>query len=106
MNAGPEVRNIVLVHDGFADGAGWQGVYDHLTADGHRGAVVQHPNVVALAYIAAFAPRRRPPEAAPPTRRTPCGCFTTSSGCGRSLAYWISDPMSPEPTCLTAPRAP
>ncbi|MCX4978922.1 alpha/beta fold hydrolase [Streptomyces sp. NBC_00620] len=91
------IRNIVLVHGGFVDGSGWQGVYEQLTADGYRVAVVQnptlslagdvaathqvldgldgpavlvghsyggvviteagnHPNVAALAYIAAFAP--------------------------------------------------
>ena len=91
------IRNIVLVHGAFADGSGWQGVYDRLTADGYRVAVVQnptlslagdvaatrqildglgspaalvghsyggaviteagnHPNVAALAYIAAYAP--------------------------------------------------
>ncbi|WP_199850410.1 alpha/beta fold hydrolase [Streptomyces sp. CMB-StM0423] len=91
------IQNIVLVHGGFVDGSGWQGVYDALTADGYRVAVVQnptlslagdvaathqildgldgpavlvghsyggvviteagnHPNVAALAYIAAFAP--------------------------------------------------
>jgi pimeloyl-ACP methyl ester carboxylesterase len=91
------IRNIVLVHGAFADGSGWQGVYDLLTADGYRVAVVQnptlslagdvaatrqildglggsavlvghsyggaviteagnHPNVAALAYIAAYAP--------------------------------------------------
>jgi pimeloyl-ACP methyl ester carboxylesterase len=91
------IRNIVLVHGAFVDGSGWQGVYDHLTADGYRVAVVQnptlslagdvaaarqvldgldgpavlvghsyggaviteagnHPNVAALAFIAAYAP--------------------------------------------------
>ena len=25
------IRNIVLVHGAFADGSGWQGVYDQLT---------------------------------------------------------------------------
>jgi pimeloyl-ACP methyl ester carboxylesterase len=91
------IKNIVLVHGNFVDGSGWQSVYDHLTADGYRVAVVQnptltldgdvaathqvldsldgpavlvghsyggvviteagtHPNVAALAYIAAFAP--------------------------------------------------
>ena len=89
----------MLVHGAFVDGSGWQGVYDHLTADGYRVAVVQnptlslagdvaatrqvldglsgpavlaghsyggaviteagnHPNVAALAYIAAYAPDR------------------------------------------------
>ncbi|WP_371641767.1 alpha/beta fold hydrolase [Streptomyces mirabilis] len=91
------IKNVVLVHGGFVDGSGWQGVYDHLSADGYKVAVVQnptlslagdtaatrqvldgldgpavlvghsyggvviteagsHPNVAALAYIAAFAP--------------------------------------------------
>ncbi|MFB7056052.1 hypothetical protein ACFCXT_23400 [Streptomyces vinaceus] len=35
------IRNVVLVHGGFADGSGWQGVYDHLTADGYREAVAR-----------------------------------------------------------------
>ena len=36
-------RNVVLVHGGFVDGSGWQGVHQALTADGYRVAVVQHP---------------------------------------------------------------
>ena len=96
--AGPkESISVVLVHGGFVDGSGWQGVYDALRADGYRVGVVQNPtisladdvavtlrsvaaqgapvllvghsyggvvvteagnspNVVGLAYIAAFAP--------------------------------------------------
>ncbi|GAA3467416.1 alpha/beta fold hydrolase [Nonomuraea roseola] len=91
------IRNVVLVHGGFVDGSGWQGVYDDLARDGFRVHVVQnptlsleddvavtrrvldrldgpavlaghsyggvvvsqagtHPNVAALAYVAAFAP--------------------------------------------------
>jgi pimeloyl-ACP methyl ester carboxylesterase len=93
----PTIRNIVLVHGGFVDGSGWQGVYDELAMDGFHVRIVQnptfslagdvavthqvldelegpavlvghsyggaviseagmHPNVAALAYIAAFAP--------------------------------------------------
>jgi pimeloyl-ACP methyl ester carboxylesterase len=37
-----EVRNVVLVHGGFVDGAGWKGVYDRLTADGFNVSVVQN----------------------------------------------------------------
>ena len=37
-----EVRNIVLVHGGFVDGSGWQGVYDLLKADGFNVSVVQN----------------------------------------------------------------
>src|SRR3954449_4339217 len=37
-----DVQNVVLVHGGFVDGSGWQGVYDRLTADGFRVSVVQN----------------------------------------------------------------
>jgi pimeloyl-ACP methyl ester carboxylesterase len=37
-----EVKNVVLVHGGFVDGSGWQGVYDLLTADGFNVSVVQN----------------------------------------------------------------
>jgi pimeloyl-ACP methyl ester carboxylesterase len=36
------VHNVVLVHGGFVDGSGWQGVYDLLTADGFNVTVVQN----------------------------------------------------------------
>jgi pimeloyl-ACP methyl ester carboxylesterase len=89
--------HVVLVHGGFVDGSGWEGVYNLLKRDGHPVSVVQHPtlslkgdaaavkravaaqnrpailvghsyggaviteagndpNVVALVYVAAFAP--------------------------------------------------
>src|SRR6478735_3191487 len=37
-----DVRNVVLVHGGFVDGSGWQGVYDALKADGFNVTVVQN----------------------------------------------------------------
>src|ERR1700675_3800808 len=37
-----DIRNVVLVHGGFVDGSGWQGVYDLLTADGFTVRVVQN----------------------------------------------------------------
>jgi len=37
------VNNVVLVHGAFADGAGWRGVYDDLTARGYRVSIVQNP---------------------------------------------------------------
>src|SRR3954465_5413405 len=36
------MRNVVLVHGGFVDGSGWQGVYDLLKADGFNVSVVQN----------------------------------------------------------------
>ena len=37
------VKNIVLVHGGFVDGSGWQGVYDQLKKDGYNVTIVQNP---------------------------------------------------------------
>ncbi|HEU5213224.1 MAG TPA: hypothetical protein VFU10_10685 [Gaiellaceae bacterium] len=37
--------NVVLVHGGFVDGSGWQGVYDLLAGDGYRVSVVQNPTL-------------------------------------------------------------
>ncbi|MCW0233873.1 MAG: alpha/beta hydrolase [Ferrovibrio sp.] len=37
------VKNVVLVHGAFADGSGWRGVYDDLTARGYRVTIVQNP---------------------------------------------------------------
>jgi len=39
------VRNVVLVHGGFVDGSGWQGVYDLLTGDGYHVSIVQNPTL-------------------------------------------------------------
>jgi pimeloyl-ACP methyl ester carboxylesterase len=41
-NAAP-VKNVVLVHGAFADGAGWRGVYDELTKRGYHVQIVQNP---------------------------------------------------------------
>jgi pimeloyl-ACP methyl ester carboxylesterase len=45
MSSESGARNIVLVHGGFVDGSGWQGVYDALTADGYRVAIAQNPTL-------------------------------------------------------------
>ncbi|WP_025293863.1 alpha/beta fold hydrolase [Sphingomonas sanxanigenens] len=37
------VKNVVLVHGAFADGSGWRGVYQELTARGYHVTVVQNP---------------------------------------------------------------
>ena len=36
---------MVLVHGGFVDGSGWQGVYKQLTNDGYSVSVVQNPTL-------------------------------------------------------------
>jgi len=38
-------KTVVLVHGGFVDGSGWQGVYDALKKDGYTVSVVQHPTL-------------------------------------------------------------
>jgi pimeloyl-ACP methyl ester carboxylesterase len=37
--------SIVLVHGGFVDGSGWQGVHDILVRDGYEVIVVQNPTI-------------------------------------------------------------
>ena len=40
---GTNALNVVLVHGGFVDGSGWEGVYGILRKDGYNVAVVQNP---------------------------------------------------------------
>jgi len=44
-NGSEAIRNVVLVHGGFVDGSGWQGVYKALKKDGYTVAVVQNPTI-------------------------------------------------------------
>ena len=39
------VQNVVLVHGGFVDGSGWEGVYRLLKKDGFNVSVVQNPTL-------------------------------------------------------------
>jgi pimeloyl-ACP methyl ester carboxylesterase len=39
------MNNIVLVHGGFVDGAGWEGVYKILKARGYKVSIVQNPTL-------------------------------------------------------------
>ena len=39
------VKNIVLVHGGFVDGSGWEGVYNVLKKDGYTVTIVQNPTI-------------------------------------------------------------
>ena len=39
------VKNVVLVHGGFVDGSGWQGVYERLKKDGYAVSIVQNPTI-------------------------------------------------------------
>src|SRR5207302_7600929 len=47
MNGKPDsiIKTIVLVHGGFVDGSGWEGVYKILKKDGYRVSIVQNPTL-------------------------------------------------------------
>ena len=45
--------NIVLVHGGFVDGSGWQGVYRQLRKDGFSVSIVQNPTTSLADDVAA-----------------------------------------------------
>jgi pimeloyl-ACP methyl ester carboxylesterase len=44
-NSAPTIKNVVLVHGGFVDGSGWEGVYNVLTKKGFHVTVVQNPTI-------------------------------------------------------------
>jgi len=50
---GLKTTNVVLVHDGFVDGSGWEGVYKILTKDGYAVSVVQNPTISLSDDVAA-----------------------------------------------------
>jgi len=53
MSTAAPARNVVLVHGGFVDGSGWQGVYNILTKDGYNVSVVQNPTLSLDGDVAA-----------------------------------------------------
>jgi pimeloyl-ACP methyl ester carboxylesterase len=53
MGTGIPAKNVVLVHGGFVDGSGWQGVYNILTRDGYNVSVVQNPTLSLAGDVAA-----------------------------------------------------
>ncbi len=55
-NTSTLVKNVVLVHGGFVDGSGWEGVYQALKKDGYAVAIVQNPTI-SLPDDVAFTKR-------------------------------------------------
>ena len=51
--AGSSTPTVVLVHGGFVDGAGWEGVYSILKKDGYNVSVVQNPTTSLADDVAA-----------------------------------------------------
>jgi pimeloyl-ACP methyl ester carboxylesterase len=46
------VKNIVLVHGGFVDGSGWEGVYNVLKKEGYAVTIVQNPTITLTDDVA------------------------------------------------------
>src|SRR5712691_10132702 len=53
MDDGSTAGTVVLVHGGFVDGSGWQGVYHQLTKDGYSVSIVQNPTISLAGDVAA-----------------------------------------------------
>ena len=53
MAAESAAGNVVLVHGGFVDGSGWQGVYSRLKKDGYNVSIVQNPTLSLEDDVAA-----------------------------------------------------
>jgi|SRR5580700_2460418 pimeloyl-ACP methyl ester carboxylesterase len=47
------MNNIVLIHGGFVDGAGWESVYKILKKDGYNVSIVQNPTISLKHDVAA-----------------------------------------------------
>jgi len=52
-NASTARKAIVLVHGGFVDGSGWEGVYEILKKDGYDVSIVQNPTTSLADDVAA-----------------------------------------------------
>jgi pimeloyl-ACP methyl ester carboxylesterase len=50
---GSKATNVVLVHGGFVDGSGWEGVYKILTKDSYTVSIVQNPTILLADGVAA-----------------------------------------------------
>jgi pimeloyl-ACP methyl ester carboxylesterase len=48
-----QALSVVLVHGGFVDGAGWEGVYQILKRDGYKVSIVQNPTLSLAGDVSA-----------------------------------------------------
>jgi pimeloyl-ACP methyl ester carboxylesterase len=51
-DAASGIKNVVLVHGGFVDGSGWEGVYKILKKDGFAVTIVQNPTLSLAGDVA------------------------------------------------------
>ena len=68
-------RNVVLVHGGFVDGSGWEGVYGILRKDGYAVSVVQNPTISLADDVADDQARHRRAEARSFSSATPTAAW-------------------------------
>ena len=52
VDAASGIKNVVLVHGGFVDGSGWEGVYTILKKDGFAVTIVQNPTISLAGDVA------------------------------------------------------
>ena len=84
------VRNIVLVHGGFVDGSGWEGVYNVLKKDGYTVTIVQNPTI-SLADDVAVTKRAIAAQNGPVilVGHSYGGAVITEAGNPRRLRGWF-----------------
>src|SRR5712691_1570593 len=77
----PSTKNVVLVHGGFVDGAGWEGVYQILKKNGYNVSIVQNPTT-SLQDDVAYTRRIPATQYSPPilVGHSDCGAVITQAG--------------------------
>ena len=89
----PEINNIVLVHGGFVDGAGWRGVYDILKKDGFNVSIVQNPTI-SLAGDVSATKLIIDSQPGPVIMVGHSGLSSPRRGLTRTLLDWCTSPPS------------
>jgi pimeloyl-ACP methyl ester carboxylesterase len=92
----PKINNIVLVHGGFVDGAGWRGVYDILKKDGFNVSIVQNPTISLAGDVSATKLIiDSQPGPVILVGHSYGGAVITEAGLTRTLRDWCTSPASP-----------
>jgi pimeloyl-ACP methyl ester carboxylesterase len=86
-NTANGVKNVVLVHGGFVDGSGWEGVHKILKQDGFNVTIVQNPTI-SLAGDVAVTKRALAAQGGPSilVGHSYGGVVITESGIGPNVA--------------------
>ena len=89
-----EQATIVLVHGGFVDGAGWEGVYNILKKDGFNVSIVLNPTTTLSEDVAAT--RQIIAQAKGPVvlvGHSYGGVVITEAGNDRKCLSWCTSPL-------------